>query len=71
MTRRGSLVRRIVIPLSLLILGFAVIAAATGSITLRREIKESMDTTLREAAQTLLRAGVARVDAWALARAPR
>jgi len=26
--------------------------------------------TLREAAQTLLRAGVARVDAWALARAP-
>ena len=27
--------------------------------------------TLREAAQTLLRAGVARVDAWALARAPR
>ena len=27
--------------------------------------------TLREAAQTLRRAGVARVDAWALARAPR
>lgn len=27
--------------------------------------------TLREAAQTLLRAGVARVDVWALARAPR
>lgn len=27
--------------------------------------------TLREAARTLLRAGVARVDAWSLARAPR
>jgi len=28
-------------------------------------------TTLHECARTLLRAGVARVDAWALARAPK
>ncbi|WP_137932405.1 ATP-binding protein [Mesorhizobium comanense] len=50
----GSLVGRLVTSLLLVTVVFGLIAAATGSITLHREINEAMDNSMREAARRLL-----------------
>lgn len=49
-----SLVGRVVLSLIALTVAFGLVAAATGSYTLHREINEAMDSSMREAARRLL-----------------
>lgn len=49
-----SLVSRLVVALIVVTVAFGVVAAATGSYTLQREINEAMDSSMQEAARRLL-----------------
>ena len=54
MTRRGSLVRRLVMSLLAVTVVFSMIAAAAGGFTIHRELNESMDASLKQVARRLL-----------------
>ena len=54
MSWRFSLVGRLVASLILVTVAFGIVAAATGSFTLHREINEAMDRSMQEAARRLL-----------------
>ncbi|MDX8481508.1 ATP-binding protein [Mesorhizobium sp. VK24D] len=54
MTRRGSLIRRVVVSMLFLTSAVGLIAAAAGSVTLHREINEAMDGAMQESARRLL-----------------
>lgn len=51
---RRSLVGRLVVSLLVLVLAFGTVAAAVGTMTIRREMNEAMDNTLRQTARRLL-----------------
>ncbi|TPJ38808.1 sensor histidine kinase [Mesorhizobium sp. B2-5-13] len=54
MNGRTSLVRRLVVAISAVMVVYGLVAAIAGGITLHREINEAMDVAMREAARRLL-----------------
>ncbi|MEI9412222.1 hypothetical protein [Mesorhizobium salmacidum] len=71
MNGRTSLVRRLVVALSTVMVVYGLVAAIAGGITLHREINEAMDVAMREAARRLLPVVVADLIGKEAQAAPR